>query len=600
MAVIFPSHFFHPTQQKIPHLHLPHIFSPKPFQNNKPDVAAQRRPFQLLAWLRLLLWNGDKICSMKSLLLFRASTLSLILLAFFTACKDSSTSYRYHEAVTATEAPTAEVAETPVPPPPPPPASENYKDYGENPFVNTLEQPVSTFAIDADGASYANVRRFLQHGQLPPPAAVRIEEMVNYFPFDYPAPRDGRPIALNGEISDCPWAKDHKLLRLGVKGRHIAKEDLPACNFVFLVDVSGSMDDPDKLELLKESFLLFTETLRPQDKIAIVTYAGEAGLALESTSAKEASKIRNAIKKLSTGGSTNGEGGIHLAYQIAQQNFLPNGNNRVLLATDGDFNVGVSSEEELVQLIEEKRKSGVFLTVIGVGTGNLQDAQMEQLANNGNGTYEYIDNIQQAEKVFVQEFGKFFTVAKDVKIQLRFNPKLVQSYRLVGYENRLLDREEFYDDQKDAGEIGADQTITALYEIQPVASSPTWMDKFRSCTWLTGAEPDQPLNADDALRINCRYKMPNAQESAAFSLDLLAQSTDFEDASENMRFATSVAAAGLLLKESQNKGDLTWKQVVAWAEESKRFDPGKWREEFLDMAKEAKSQREPGLFSERR
>ncbi|MCC6726453.1 MAG: VWA domain-containing protein [Saprospiraceae bacterium] len=537
---------------------------------------------------------------MKASLLFRATMLLLILLVFFTACNQNGASYRYHDASTTTAAPATEYLMEKSQVPPPPSASENYKDYGENPFTNTLEQPVSTFAIDADGASYANVRRFLQHGQMPPTAAVRIEEMVNYFPYDYPAPKDGRPIALNGEISDCPWAKGHKLLRLGVKGQQIAKEDLPACNFVFLVDVSGSMDDPDKLELLKESFLLFTETLRPQDKIAIVTYAGEAGVALESTSGKEVSKIRKAIKGLSTGGSTNGEGGIHLAYQIAQQNFLPKGNNRVLLATDGDFNVGVSSEEELVKLIEEKRKSGVFLTVLGVGTGNLQDAQMEQLANNGNGTYEYIDNIQQAEKVFVQEFGKFFTVAKDVKIQLRFNPKLVQSYRLVGYENRLLDREEFYDDQKDAGEIGADQTITALYEIQPVSNARSWVEVAKSLTWLTGAEPDQPMNADDALRINCRYKLPNAQESSAFSLDLLAQSTDFEDASENMRFATSVAAAGLLLKESQNKGDLTWKQVVAWTEDAMDFDPGQWRKEFLEVAKEAKSQREPGLFSERR
>jgi Ca-activated chloride channel homolog len=536
---------------------------------------------------------------MKTSLLFRATSLSLFLLAFFTACQNHSSSFRYSDSTT-TASPATESAmdETPTPTPPPPTA-ENYKDYGENPFVNTLEQPVSTFAIDADGASYANVRRFLQHRQLPPPAAVRIEEMVNYFPYDYPAPMEGRPIALNGEISDCPWAKGHKLLRLGVKGQHIAKEDLPACNLVFLVDVSGSMDDPDKLELLKESFLLFTETLRQQDKIAIVTYAGEAGVALESTSGNEVSKIRKAITNLGAGGSTNGAGGIHLAYQIAQQNYLPKGNNRVLLATDGDFNVGVSSEEELVKLIEEKRESGVFLTVLGVGTGNLQDAQMEQLANNGNGTYEYIDNIQQAEKVFVQEFGKFFTVAKGVKIQLRFNPKLVQSYRLVGYENRLLDREEFYDDKKDAGEIGADQTITALYEIQPVGNARSWVEVAKSLTWLTGAEPDQSLNAEDALRINCRYKLPNAQESSAFSLDLLAQSTDFEDASENMRFATSVAAAGLLLKESQNKGDLTWKQVIKWTEAAMGFDPGQWRKEFLEMAKEAKSRQEPGLFSER-
>lgn len=434
---------------------------------------------------------------------------------------------------------------------------EDYKDYGENAFTNTLQQPVSTFAIDADGASYANTRRFLTNHQLPPPAAIRIEEMVNYFPMEYPEPSDAKPISMDGEISDCPWAKDHKLLRLGVKGMHIAKQNLPACNFVFLVDVSGSMEDPDKLGLLKESFLLFTETLRPQDKVAIVTYAGEAGVALESTSGKNVAAIRKAINGLDTGGSTNGAGGIHKAYEIAMKNYLPNGNNRVLLATDGDFNLGVSSEEELVKLIEEKRKSGVFLTVVGVGEGNFQDAKMEQLADNGNGTYEYIDNIQQGEKVFVQEFGKFFTVAQDVKIQLRFNSKLVKSYRLVGYENRLLEREEFYDDKKDAGEIGADQSITALYEIVPVQSRQTWGEKVKSLTWLTGVQPEKPLDADAALRIQCRYKTPGANESQAFALDLLAQTNDFDDASENMRFATSVAAAGMLLRQSANKGDLT-------------------------------------------
>lgn len=476
--------------------------------------------------------------------------------------------------------------------------SETYKDYGENPFTNTLQQPVSTFAIDADGASYANVRRFLTNSQLPPPAAVRVEEMVNYFPFNYANPTDGKPIALNGEISDCPWAKGHKLLRLGVKGKDIARQELPACNFVFLVDVSGSMDDPDKLDLLKEAFLLFSETLRPQDKVAIVTYAGEAGVALESTLGSNIATIRRAIEHMESGGSTNGAGGIHKAYEIAQRNFIRNGNNRVLLATDGDFNVGVSSEEELVKLIEKKRESGVFLTVIGVGEGNYQDAKMEQLADNGNGTYEYLDNLQQAEKVFVQEFGKFFTVAQDVKIQLRFNPKLVKSYRLVGYENRMLEREEFYDDKKDAGEIGAGQCITALYEIEPVVKPETWGQKVKSLAWLTGVTPEKPLDASAALRINCRYKTPGAKESQPFSLDLLAQTTDFGSASENMRFATAVAAAGMLLKQSENKGDLKWKDVINWANHADGFDPGQWRSEFVEMAQEAKSQLEPGLFSE--
>lgn len=544
-------------------------------------------------------------------MLLKAATLMLLFFVFFTACKDEAKSRIGYAPTSPSSAPATEEAvaydqttttnySSNLTLEPEKTTGESYKDYGENTFTNTLQQPVSTFSIDADGASYANIRRFLTNGQLPPTGAIRIEEMVNYFPMNYPEPSDARPIAMDGEISDCPWAKDHKLLRLGVKGKHIAKQDMPACNFVFLVDVSGSMDDPDKLGLLKESFLLFTETLRPQDKVAIVTYAGEAGVALESTSGKNVAAIRKAIQNLDAGGGTNGAGGIHKAYEIAQQNFLPKGNNRVLLATDGDFNLGVSSEEELVKLIEEKRKSGVFLTVLGVGEGNFQDAKMEQLADNGNGTYEYIDNLQQAEKVFVQEFGKFFTVAQDVKIQLRFNSKLVKSYRLVGYENRLLEREEFYDDKKDAGEIGADQCITALYEIEPVKSRQTWGEKVKSLTWLTGVQPDRPLDAEAALRIQCRYKTPGATESRSFALDLLAQTNDFEDASENMRFATAVAATGMLLRQSENKGDLTWKQVVNWAEDAQKYDPGKWRNEFVGMVKEAKAQLEPGLFSEAR
>ncbi len=479
---------------------------------------------------------------------------------------------------------------------------ENYKDYGENSFTNTLQQPVSTFAIDADGASYANCRRFLDHDQLPPPAAIRIEELVNYFPFDLTQsqlPNPQSSIALDGEISDCPWASGHKLLRLGVKGKHIPRQQLPACNFVFLVDVSGSMSDPGKLDLLKDAFVLFAEKLRPQDRVALVTYAGEAGVALESTSGKDFSTIRNAIRRLDSGGSTNGEGGIHKAYEIAVKNFLPNGNNRVVLATDGDFNVGVSSEEELVKLIEDKRKTGVFLTVLGVGTGNYQDAQMEQLANHGNGTYEYLDNLDQARKVFVDEFGKFFTVAQDVKIQLHFNPKLVKEYRLVGYENRMLEQEEFFDDTKDAGEIGADQCITALYEIVPVKKPQTWNEKVRSMAWLTGVKPKQPLDANAALRIDCRYKIPGEKNSIPLALDLLAQTTKFEKSSENMRFTAAVAGYGMLLKGSENKGDLTWKQVRRWAEGAKIFDPGGWRKEFLRWAEKAEKLQEPGLFSNR-
>ena len=320
---------------------------------------------------------------------------------------------------------------------------EKYKDYVENPFVNTSEQPISTFAVDADGGSYTNMRRYLYLGQTPPKASVRIEEYINYFTFDYAEPTDGENVSLESEIATCPWNTEHHLLRLGMKGKTIPTAELPNSNYVFLIDVSGSMDSPDKLGILKTGFKALVDNLRDQDRMAIVTYAGQAAVLLESTYGDEKNKIKAAIDKLGAGGSTAGAAGINTAYEIAEQYFIANGNNRVILGTDGDFNVGPASTDELVELIEQKRESGVYLTVLGVGGGNLNDNMMEQIANKGNGNYEYIDNASQIQKVFTHEIAKFYTVAKDAKIQVTFNPNRIESYRLIGYENRQLSNEDF-------------------------------------------------------------------------------------------------------------------------------------------------------------
>ncbi len=442
-------------------------------------------------------------------------------------------------------------------------SGEGYNEIEENPFVLVEEEDVSTFSVDADGGSYANVRRFLNNADLPVKDAVRTEELINYFSYDYPGPEDQHPIALNGEISTCPWNTGHKLLRVGIQGKDVPDQLLSKTNFVFLIDVSGSMSADNKLPLLKQSFNLFVEQqLGAQDRVAIVTYSGSAGVVLPSTSGDQTSAITWAINNLDAGGSTAGAEGIITAYEIAEQNFIPGGNNRVILATDGDFNVGISSQEALVELIEEKRESGVFLTVIGVGAGNLQDGRMEQIANNGNGTYEYIDNLEQGEKVFIHEFKKFYTVAKDVKIQIQFNPDQVKAYRLIGYENRLLEQPDFEDDEKDAGEIGANQSITALYELIPVAGSP---------------------NNDAAISVDFRYKLPDEDSSIPLTLNVSDQLSVFQQASEHMRFAASVAAYGMLLRDSEYKGTATYDKVLEWASNATSYDPGNYRAGFLEL-----------------
>lgn len=445
----------------------------------------------------------------------------------------------------------------------PPYSGENYTDYGENPFVDVSESPVSTFSIDADGGAYSNMRRFANLGQRPPTAAVRIEEFVNYFNFDYTEPTSEN-VALHAEMSLCPWNTEHNLIRIGLKGKSL--DQRPPSNFVFLIDVSGSMNAPEKLGILKTGFKALTDQLTAQDRVALVTYAGSAGVVLNSTPGNEKEIIKNAIDQLGAGGSTAGAEGIITAYQIAQAYFIQGGNNRVIIGSDGDFNVGPSSTDELVELIEEKRESGIFLSVLGVGSGNFNDAMMEQLANNGNGTYEYIDNAEQIKKVFIYEYDKFFTVAKDAKIQVTFDELAISKYRLIGYENRLLDEEDFENDTTDAGEIGASQCITALYEIVP----------------------RQNAKGEVIATLDFRYKFPDQDQSRLLQFTIANQNQNFEQASENMRFAAAVAGLGLLLKNSQYMGTLTFDDVIQWAENARSFDPFGFREEFVQLARTLK------------
>jgi Ca-activated chloride channel family protein len=443
-----------------------------------------------------------------------------------------------------------------------------YNQIIENPFVLVSEEPTSTFSIDADGASYANVRRYLHQDQtLPPADAIRTEELINYFQLDYHFSEMEHPIALNGEVSTCPWADDHKLIRVGIKGKPIPKVALPPSNFVFLIDVSGSMGSGDKLDLLKEGFKLLTDELSDQDRIAIVTYAGSAGVVLESTPGNEKSRIKKAINKLGSGGSTAGAKGILTAYEIAEENFIENGNNRIVIGTDGDFNVGPSSQEALIDLIEEKRESGVYVTVLGVGRGNLNDGALEQIADNGNGTYEYIDNLEQLKKVFIYDYNKFYAVAKDVKIQVTFDPNLVESYRLIGYENRVLNNEDFEDDKKDAGEIGSNQNITALYEIVPLA----------------GAN----YQSGPTFNINFRYKLPDSDSSIPMELSIMDLGKSFDQSSDFMKFTASVASFALVLRNSEYKGNADYASIISWLEGVDLYDQYGFKEEFATLIEEA-------------
>ena len=468
--------------------------------------------------------------------------------------------------------------------------TEDYDNIVENKFLAALQNPLSTFSIDVDEAAYSNVRRYLMNGSIPPAGAVRIEEMINYFNYEYPQPKNGEPFTVNTEISDCPWNTQHRLVHIGLQGKEIPVENLPSANLVFLVDVSGSMDEPNKLPLVQTSLKMLVEQLREKDKVAIVVYAGNAGLVLPSTNGLNKIKIKEAIDQLEAGGSTAGGEGIKLAYKIAKENFVKGGNNRVILATDGDFNVGISSDDELVRLIEEERKSGVFLSVLGYGMGNYKDNKMQQLANKGNGNHSYIDNINEARKVLVNEFGStLFTIAKDVKIQIEFNPSKVQAYRLIGYENRMLASEDFNDDLKDAGELGSGHTVTVLYEIIPVGIVDTFIKSVDPLKYQKNDREVAKNNSAELMTIKLRYKEPDEDVSKLIIHPVIDTYLPLVKTSDNFRFSAAVAEFGFLLRNSEYKQNSNYQQVMNLARGSKGNDNNGYRAEFIGLVQSATS-----------
>ena len=472
--------------------------------------------------------------------------------------------------------------------------TEGYASVNENGFKNVLNNPLSTFSIDVDNASYSNIRRFINQGQLPPPDAVRIEEMINYFRYDYPEPDGEHPFSVYTELSACPWNTRHYLMQVGLKGKSIDKSELPPSNIVFLIDVSGSMDSPNKLPLLKSAFSLLVNELRPRDRVAIVVYAGAAGLVLESTPGNRKETIMRAIDHLHAGGSTAGGAGLKLAYSVAERNFIDGGNNRIILATDGDFNVGESSNGGMERLVEEKRRSGVFITVLGFGMGNYKDDKMEIIADKGNGNYAYIDNLMEARKVLVREFGgTLFTIAKDVKFQIEFNPSMVQSYRLVGYENRLLNDEDFNDDRKDAGEMGSGHNVTALYELVPADSDeripsidPLKYQPARNTA--ERANSRYKISSSEYLTIKVRYKKPDGETSRLMEIPVKGPVASVENASENLRFSAAVSEFGMLLRQSEFKGQSTIDHAIALATGARGYDEDGYRAELVRMMRTVK------------
>lgn len=467
--------------------------------------------------------------------------------------------------------------------------TESYRKYTENDFKAVTLNPLSTLSVDVDRASYSNVRRYINQGQRPPADAVRVEEMINYFNYEYPQPQGHDPIAIVTEVTDCPWQPKHKLVHIGIQARKIDTKNLPPSNLVFLLDVSGSMNAPNKLPLVVSAMKLLTNNLRPQDKLSIVVYAGSAGMVLPPTSGRNKTAIYEALDKLQAGGSTAGGAGIKLAYKIAQEQFIRNGNNRVILATDGDFNVGVRNENELEDLIVAQRDKGIFLTCLGFGSGNYKDDKMELLADKGNGNYAYIDNILEAQKTLVSEFGgTVFTVAKDVKAQIEFNPNVVQGYRLVGYENRLLNEEDFTNDKKDAGDMGSGHSVTIIYEVIPVGVSSTLIPngnatklKYQPNTTTT-AKRTYNENSELAT-IKFRYKKPDGNKSTEMVHVIPNQMAKLNNASSNARFATAVAMYGMILKDSDYKGNMTYDQVLALAKNAKGDDEEGYRGEFMRL-----------------
>jgi Ca-activated chloride channel family protein len=464
--------------------------------------------------------------------------------------------------------------------------TEDYSPINENDFHTATDQPLSTFSVDVDRAAYSNVRRFLNSGQLPPADAVRVEEMINYFDYQYKAPVGPDPVAVYTDMAVCPWNPAHQLVRIGLKGKTVTADKVPPSNLVFLLDVSGSMNAPNKLPLVKHALKTLVQQLRPADKVAIVVYAGAAGLVLPATAGSEKTTIMDALDNLEAGGSTAGGEGILLAYKTAASNFIREGNNRVILATDGDFNVGASSDGELQRIIEKEREKGIALSVLGFGMGNYKDNKLELLADKGNGNYAYIDNFEEARRTFVTEFGgTLFTIAKDVKLQIEFNPKYVQAYRLVGYENRLLQNEDFNNDKKDAGDMGAGHTVTALYEIIPSgekASNVNWVDPLKYQQRAVSSS-----GGNEVLTVKLRYKQAADSHSKLLTKVLNYQVQELSKAPVDFRMCAAVAAFGQLLRNSAHKGQASYEQVLALARDAKGEDPEGYRSEFIQLVKKA-------------
>ena len=470
------------------------------------------------------------------------------------------------------------------------PGWEEYRYFEENSFLDPRQEPLSTFSIDVDRAAYSNVRRYLEQGQLPPPDAVRIEEMINYFEYDYPTPAAGEPFAVQTELASCPWAPERQLLRISLQGARIDLSSAAPNNLVFLLDVSGSMQAYNKLELVKPAMRLLVDQLRPQDRVAIVVYAGAAGLVLESTPGSDRQKILEAIDRLQAGGSTAGAAGIKLAYQVAKEHFIEEGNNRVILATDGDFNVGVASESELTRLIEAKRDDGIFLTALGFGMGNYKDNKLEILADVGNGNYAYIDNLQEARKMFVHEItGTLYTIAKDVKIQVEFNPARVGAYRLIGYENRLLAAEDFNDDTKDAGELGAGHRVTALYELVSAGAETTLVRNVDPLRYQAVPTSTAAANSEEWGLVKLRYKEPRGRKSRLLEQPIVHTGQDIVSATGDLRHAASVAAFGMILRRSEYVGDYSLRQVSELAQSALGRDEYGYRAEFIRLVNSAEA-----------
>lgn len=469
-------------------------------------------------------------------------------------------------------------------------AAESYSGFADNRFMSPLRNPLSTFSIDVDVASYANMRRYINMGQLPPADAVRVEELVNYFSYNYPQPEDGRPVHVDLEAGKCPWNSQHRLVKIGLKAKDIPSAKLPAANFVFLIDVSGSMSGPGRIGLVKSSMRMLADNIRDIDRVAIVVYGSDAKVVLPSTPGSEKRKIKEAIDALRTGGYTAGEAGLRLAYKTAGENFIKGGNNRIILCSDGDFNFGVSDEQGLEKIVAAESKKGIFMSVLGYGMGNYKDSKMQVLAEKGNGNQAYIDNIQEARKVLVSEFGStLFTVAEDAKLQVEFNPAKVQAYRLVGYESRLLDDEDFNDDTKDAGDIGAGHTVTALYEVIPVGvkgNIPGTVDSLKYQK-TPAAETDFKSGSEEMLTVKLRYKNPGGKNSLLMEKSLTDKGGD--SVSDDFRFASAVAMFGQLLRNSDFKGDATYRQVADIARKCLSNDSEGYRSEFVRLAEAAGS-----------